>query len=64
MRLNFYHMDPQFLQLELHLYLCRDDPDPVEYLVVSESELLCKHGIRWISVTVADIVNYFCAAIH
>jgi len=61
MRLSFRKMDPRFLELELRLYLCRDDLDPVEFLIISDCELLVKHGTRWITVSVADMITSLCA---
>jgi len=60
-RLSFRKMDPRFLELELRLYLCRDDLDPVEFLIISDCELLVRHGIRWITVSIADMITSLCA---
>lgn len=61
MRLNYYRMSRKLLELHFRMYLNRQDTDPVEFLIASETSALVKHKNSWIPVSLIDLLNWFYA---
>jgi hypothetical protein len=61
MRLSYRNMSKKLLELHFRMYLNRQDADPLEFLIVSETSALVKHKTRWVTVSIIDLVNWLYA---